>query len=88
MAASPKDIRVGWIGTGVMGASMCRHLQDVGHPITFYTRTREKAEVLEASGAVWAETPAAVAAASDITFAIVGFPEDVRDVFGGAEGES
>jgi len=77
---------LGWIGTGVMGASMAGHLMDAGYSMTVFTRSREKAAELEAKGAVWADTPAAVAAASDVTFAIVGFPNDVRDVFLGSDG--
>ena len=86
MGVSPDTTSVGWIGTGVMGASMCGHLQAAGYPVTFYTRTRDKAERLEAAGAAWAESPAAVAAATDMTFAIVGFPADVREVFLGEDG--
>jgi len=73
--------RIGWIGTGVMGSSMCRHLIDGGYRTTVHSRTRAKASDLEAQGAVWAESPAAVAEVSDVTFAIVGFPNDVREVF-------
>ncbi|MFC2177425.1 NAD(P)-dependent oxidoreductase, partial [Actinomycetota bacterium] len=69
-----------------MGASMAGHLMDAGYSMTVFTRSREKAAELEAKGAVWADTPAAVAAASDVTFAIVGFPNDVRDVFLGSDG--
>lgn len=86
MNAEETDTRIGWIGTGVMGAAMCGHLMDAGYPISVYTRTREKAADLESQGAVWRENPAEVAANSDITFAIVGFPSDVRDVFLGPEG--
>ena len=77
---------IGWVGTGVMGVSMCGHVLDAGYPVTVTTRTRSKAEALVARGATWAGTPAEVAAASDISFAIVGFPEDVRQVFLGPEG--
>ena len=86
MAGSPNKTRVGWIGTGVMGASMCGHIQAAGYPVTVYSRTRDKAAALESAGAAWADSPAAVAAASDVTFAIVGFPSDVRDVFLGPDG--
>lgn len=78
--------RLGWIGTGVMGASMAGHLLAAGYPLTIHTRTRAKAADLERRGAAWAETPADVAAASDLTFAIVGFPADVREVFLGDRG--
>jgi len=83
---STETTTLGWIGTGVMGASMAGHLMDAGYPMTIYTRSRDKATELEAKGAAWADTPAAVAAASDVTFAIVGFPNDVRDVFLGDDG--
>ena len=78
--------RVGWIGTGVMGAAMCGHLLDAGHPTTVYTRTAARAAALLARGARWAATPGAVAAASDVVFTIVGYPHDVREVVFGADG--
>ena len=83
MAAKPA---VGWVGTGVMGAAMCGHVLDAGYPVTVNTRTKAKAQGLLDRGARWADTPAEVAAASDISFAIVGYPEDVREVFLGGEG--
>jgi 3-hydroxyisobutyrate dehydrogenase len=86
MTQDETTTRVGWIGTGVMGASMAGHLLDAGYPVTVTTRTRAKATDLEARGAAWAETPEAVAAVSDITLAIVGYPEDVREVFLGSHG--
>jgi 3-hydroxyisobutyrate dehydrogenase len=78
--------RIGWIGTGVMGLSMCGHLMDAGCPATVYTRTRAKAEPLLARGAAWAASPKAVAEAADIVFSIVGFPPDVRQVYFEADG--
>ena len=69
--------RVGWIGTGVMGLSMCGHLQAKGYPVTVYSRTKSKAQPLLEKGAVWADTPAGVAAASDVIFTIVSLPSDV-----------
>ncbi len=83
---SPNQTRVGWIGTGVMGLSMCRHLLDAGFSATLFTRTRSKAEPLLAQGAVWADTPRAVAERSDVVFSIVGFPRDVREALMGEEG--
>jgi 3-hydroxyisobutyrate dehydrogenase len=78
--------RVGWIGTGVMGLSMCGHLVAAGYPATVFTRTRERAQPLIDRGAVWAGTPAEVAAASDVVFTIVGYPADVREVILGEQG--
>lgn len=79
-------MRVGWVGTGVMGAAMAGHVLAAGHEVTVTSRTRSKAEELLANGATWADTPAEVAAASDVSCAIVGYPEDVREVFLGDSG--
>ncbi len=76
----PGSTRIGWIGTGVMGASMCGHLVDKGFQATLYTRSREKAEPLLEKGAAWADSPREVAEQSDVIFSIVGFPRDVRAV--------
>src|SRR4051812_8250373 len=84
--AQPGQTRVGFVGTGVMGQSMCRHLINAGYATTVSTRHKAKAEPLLAAGAIWADTPKAVAERSDVVFAIVGFPPDVRDVFLGPNG--
>jgi len=86
VSSSPETKRVGWVGTGVMGASMCGHLLDAGYAVTVYSRTRERSEPLLARGAEWAESPAAAAAVSDVVFTMVGFPADVREVVLGPEG--
>src|SRR5436309_1665122 len=84
--AQPGQTRVGFIGTGVMGHSMCRHLVNAGYATTVSTRHKAKAEALLQAGAAWADTPEAVAEKSDVVLAIVGFPADVREVFLGANG--
>lgn len=84
--AEPGKTRLGWIGTGVMGSSMCGHLLAAGYTITVYNRTKAKAEPLLERGAHWADSPKAVAEASDIIFTIVGFPRDVREVILGSNG--
>ncbi|HOQ84419.1 MAG TPA: NAD(P)-dependent oxidoreductase [Phycisphaerae bacterium] len=78
--------RIGWIGTGVMGASMCGHLMARGYAMTVYNRTRAKAQHLIDRGATWADSPRAVAERSDVTFTMVGFPQDVREVYFGDDG--
>lgn len=81
------DIKtIGWIGTGVMGRSMCAHLVKAGYKASVYTRTREKAADLVAAGAVWRASPREAAAASDAVFTMVGFPSDVEQVYLGAGG--
>ena len=80
-SSASQQTRIGWIGTGVMGKSMAGHLVAAGYPTTVYSRTREKSEALIAAGAAWAGSPRDVAAASDLVFTMVGFPQDVRDVY-------
>ena len=79
-------MKIGWIGTGVMGASMAGHLQAAGHELAVFNRTRAKADALLAGGAAWCDTPAAVAANSEIVFSIVGFPRDVESTYLGDDG--
>jgi 3-hydroxyisobutyrate dehydrogenase len=78
--------RVGWIGTGVMGGSMCGHVLAKGFPVLVYTRTKAKADALVDRGATWVSSPRAVGEQSDIVFTIVGFPADVREVYFGSNG--
>ncbi|HEX3803483.1 MAG TPA: NAD(P)-dependent oxidoreductase [Solirubrobacteraceae bacterium] len=78
--------RVGWIGTGVMGISICGHLIDAGYQTTVYSRTRSRSQPLLDKGASWAQTPAEVAANSDVTFTMVGYPADLREVVLGEQG--
>src|SRR3954451_19598724 len=84
--AEPGKTKIGWIGTGVMGRWMCQHAMSKGYSATVYNRSREKAQPLIDLGASDADSPKAVAERSDIVFAIVGFPKDVREVFLGANG--
>ena len=79
-------LRVGWIGTGVMGAPMAGHLLAAGHPVTVYNRSKDKTAKLVEQGAVYAATPADVAKRSDVIFTIVGFPSDVRETYLGKNG--
>lgn len=82
----PGKTRIGWIGTGVMGSSMCGHLIKAGFSATVYSRTKTKAQGLIDQGAAWADSPKAVASSSDVIFSIVGFPADVREVILGESG--
>lgn len=81
--AAPSTTRIGWIGTGVMGAPMCQHLQNAKYRLTLYTRTRSKASPILARGATWADSPQAVTEQTDVVFTMVGFPKDVREVYFG-----
>jgi 3-hydroxyisobutyrate dehydrogenase len=82
----PSNTIIGWIGTGVMGSSMCGHVLRAGYRVTLHSRTKAKAKPLLDLGATWAENPRAVATDSDILFTMVGFPQDVRTVYFGETG--
>lgn len=78
--------RIAFIGTGVMGASIVKHLLHNGHEVTVYTRTKEKAEALVALGATWASSPAKAFKNKDLAFTMVGYPSDVEEVYFGDNG--
>ncbi len=81
-----KNLTIGFVGTGVMGKSMAKNLQLAGYPLHIYTRTKEKAQQLINSGAVWKETVADLANSSDIIVTMVGYPSDVEEVYLGENG--
>lgn len=85
-AIQPGSTRIGWIGAGVMGRSMCGHLIRAGYPITLFSRSKDKATCLLQAGANWAVSPKSVAEQTDVIFSIVGYPADVRNVHLGADG--
>lgn len=84
--AQPGKTTIGWMGTGVMGNSMCGHLMAAGYKAVVHTRTKAKAETLLQRGATWADSPRELAGKCDVVFGIVGFPSDVEEVFLGANG--
>ena len=77
---------IGFIGTGVMGASMAGHIIDAGYELNVYNRSKGKADGLVQKGAIWRDSPGEVAAASDVVITIVGYPKDVEEVYLGADG--
>ena len=77
---------IAWIGTGVMGRSMAGHLIAAGHPLTVYSRTRERAAALVEAGATWASSPADAVAHADVACTMVGLPSDVAEVYEGPRG--
>lgn len=80
------DKKAAWIGTGVMGKSMCAHLMDKGYSLAVYNRTKSKTDELVAKGAHWCDSPADAAKGCDVIFTIVGYPSDVEKVILGDEG--
>lgn len=83
---TPETTSIGWIGTGVMGLSMCSNLMDAGYQVSVFSRTQAKAASLISRGAKWCESPQMVASCSDVIFSIVGFPSDVRAIHLGPTG--
>jgi 3-hydroxyisobutyrate dehydrogenase len=78
--------RIGFVGTGVMGTGIINNLLAAGYEVTIYNRTKAHAQKLIDAGARWAGSPAQVAADAPITFSMVGFPQDVEDVYFGEQG--
>lgn len=86
MNQSASKPAVGFVGLGIMGASMAARLAAAGYPLHVYNRTRAKAEPLIEAGATWHATPKALAEASDVVISIVGMPDDVRALYLGDDG--
>lgn len=79
-------MKLGFIGTGVMGNSLVKHLLDHKHEVFIYTRTAKKAENLVEAGAVLLASPQEVAEKSEVIFTMVGYPSDVEQVYFGEQG--
>ncbi|MFJ7970563.1 NAD(P)-dependent oxidoreductase [Psychrobacillus sp. NPDC096389] len=81
-----ENVKTGFIGTGVMGKSLVKHLLNAGHEVVIYTRTKEKAEELISLGATWVERASDVANNSQVVFTMVGYPNDVEEIYLGENG--
>ena len=79
-------MRIGFIGIGQMGRHMARHVAEGGHQLTVYDVRREAAEELLSMGSVWADSPSAVAEASEVVFTSLPRPQNVEDVATGEGG--
>src|SRR6266446_504016 len=79
-------MRVGVIGLGIMGAPMARNLLRAGHALTVHSRTRARVDALVAEGAAAADSPAAVAAATEAVVTMLPDTPDVEAVIGGPAG--
>ena len=77
---------LGFVGLGVMGGGIAKRLLDAGHNVTGWNRTRDKAQWLIDAGLRWADSPRAVAAASEVTFTMVTNTAAVRAVTEGPDG--
>jgi 3-hydroxyisobutyrate dehydrogenase-like beta-hydroxyacid dehydrogenase len=77
---------LGFVGLGVMGSQMVSRLLSKGHSVTGYNRTRSKAQWLTEGGMKWADSPRAVAAAADVTFAMVTNSAALESIADGPDG--
>jgi 3-hydroxyisobutyrate dehydrogenase len=77
---------LGFVGLGAMGGRMVNRLLDKGHTVTGYNRTRSKAQWLIDRGMKWADSPRAVCAAADVTFAMVANSAALEGVSDGPDG--
>lgn len=78
--------KIAFVGTGVMGKSIVKHLHAAGHEITIYTRTKSKAEDLLQLGVKWGNNPQEAVKNAEIIFTMVGYPKDVEEVYYGLNG--
>ena len=76
-----KNTKIGWIGLGVMGEPLCRHLMSAGYPMSVYTRSKIKAGEVLANGAHWCDSAAEVAKRSDVVFTMLGVGSEVEEVY-------
>lgn len=77
---------LGFVGLGMMGSAMVNRLLEKGHTVTGYNRTRSKAERLIARGMAWADSPRAVAEATDVTFSMVTNSAALEQIANGLDG--
>src|SRR5579859_3135344 len=77
---------LGFVGLGVMGGNMVARLLEKGHKVTGYNRTRSKAQWLIDKGMKWADSPRAVAAASEFTFSMVTNAAAIHSITDGPDG--
>ena len=83
------DLRLGWIGTGVMGNAMCSNLMKANptfKSINIYNRSPEKALWLESQGGTLCNSVSELAIKSDIVFTMLGMPSDVKSVIMAEDG--
>ena len=79
-------MKIGFIGTGIMGTGMISNLLQAGYEVVVFNRTKAHADKVLAAGATWADSPQQVATEADAVLSIVGFPQDVEAVYFGEHG--
>src|ERR1700759_827566 len=80
------DMKVGFIGLGLMGSGMTNNLQKAGHQLVLHDLRREAAEKLIANGAEWASSPRDVASLAEVVFTSLPGPPQFEAVAAGQDG--
>lgn len=76
-----KSSVIGFIGTGVMGKSLAGHILNAGYELLVFNRTKSRAADLVEKGATWVDTVGELAEKADIIITMVGYPQDVKEVY-------
>lgn len=79
-------VKIGFVGTGVMGGSIVKHLLNAGYTVHVTNRTKSRADEVVELGAIWQDTASEVAQEADVLFSIVGYPSDVEEIYFGEQG--
>ena len=79
-------MNIAWIGTGIMGSSMAKHLAKAGHNVVAFNRTYEKCLPLQEYGITPTKTISDCVKNADVIFSIVGYPNDVEEIYLGKDG--
>lgn len=78
--------KIGFVGIGLMGSQMSRRILEAKYPLTVWNRKKEKAGALISAGAKWADSPKAVAQASDVVITMVTDSSASEEVICGKNG--
>lgn len=79
-------MKIGFIGTGVMGTGIINNLLKNKREVYVFNRTKAHADAVIKNGAKWLDSPAEIAKKCDVIFTMVGFPKDVENVYFGENG--
>lgn len=79
-------MKIGFIGTGVMGRGIVNNLLKANYDVVVYNRTKAHAHSVLDNGATWADGPKAIAEAADLVITMVGYPKDVEEQYYGDNG--
>lgn len=79
-------MKIGFIGTGVMGRGIINNLLKANYDVVVYNRTKAHSHSVLDNGATWADGPKAIAEAADLVITMVGYPKDVEEQYYGDNG--